>query len=257
MRRLGLALLLAAVAAAVAYFDPLAEWSRASLAAVTLPRLQTITAIETTGAATPLDAALVLRAVLRYGPKSVAFLDPLAGDDGMPLLISKLGDARMPVEFAADTKLPRMARVATLPAMPSHRMDAFAGRYVERVTLDQVMIRTERSERGEIAIALDNLFRNRVVAVETTGGQRSARFAAALNGLAAAEFPPAGWAAVLIAATLPWWRAGRFARAFAALGVTCACLLLALSVYAQFHVAIPLTATLLLPFLALIPPGRA
>ncbi len=61
---------------------------------------------------TALDAALVLRAVERFNPQSVVFLNPIAADTNRPLLESKLRDARFPVIFSATSGLIPLANVS-------------------------------------------------------------------------------------------------------------------------------------------------
>lgn len=138
------------------------------------------------------------------------------------------------------------------------RINPLAARYVRSVTLDQLMLRTERSERGEISADLTTLFQGRLVAIQTAGENRALGLAALRNNLAESPFS-AGveWIGLLVVAMLPWWRSSRINRALFALGVSCAWLLLALAIYQEFRIAMPISIAVALPLLALIPPGRA
>ncbi len=246
MRRILLALPLAAAAAALAILaepGPLGAALSSVISAGDLPlRPRVLAVVETSAPPTPLDAALILRATLRFDPDRVTFLDPLAGDEGRPVLDSKLADAKAPVAFAASSP------GRTPPKNP------IAARWVERIPFDRLMLRAERSERGEITADLDNLFRGREIAVQMAGAAGAVDLAAARNGLV--ETPPRpelSWVAVALAGSLPWWRGGRLHRALAALGVACAWLLLAFAIHPQSHLVLPLAAMLSLPLLALVP----
>ncbi|MDD5199529.1 MAG: hypothetical protein PHC88_06960 [Terrimicrobiaceae bacterium] len=337
MRRRLWALLFAVIAAAAAWFEggPFGSPGRAWLGASGLPsNPETIAAVEVPATAErgigALDAALVLRAVLRFAPKGIAFLDPIASGDGMPLLTSKLGDAKLPVVFTANaggivlpdiTIAPGVPRLPVIPAAvpPGHSVgcaapsgpgvlvigrsadravpssalqllldvdrgptlsgkvpgmirggmivapvnvagrsavNSLAARFVERISLDRLLVRTEQSERGEIVADLSNLFRDRLIAVEIAGGGGAIGLAALRDNLADAEAPPA-WSGfgVLLVASLPWWRQSRMNRMLAALAAACGWLLLAMALYQQFRIVIPLSVAPLLPLLALIPRG--
>lgn len=336
MRRRLWAVLFAAIAAAAARFEggPSGAPGRAWLGASGLrsnPEAVTVVEINPPaggGRIGALDAALVLRAVLRFAPKGIAFLDPIASGDSMALLSSKLGDANVPVVFTANaggTALPEVAiasGVPRLPAIPAavprghsvgcaapsgpgvlvigrsadhavpssalrllieidqtpnvrgrvpgviragrivapvnlagrSAVNPLAARFVERISLDRLLVRTEQSERGEIVADLSNLLRDRLIAVEIAGGRGALGLAALRDNLADEEASPA-WAAlgVLLAASLPWWRQSRMNRVLGALGAGCAWLLLAMALYQQFRILIPLSVAPLLPLLAPIP----
>lgn len=247
MRRILAAIPLAAAAAAIAIFvepGPIGAALRAGIGADALPPHPEIVAVvETPAPPSPLDAALILRATLRFQPRGVTFFDPLAGPEGRALLEAKLGETSIPIQFAAP------AKEITVPAsLPD------AGRWTERITFDRLMVRTERGDRGEISADLDRLFRDRWIAVQTPGGNGAAELALALNHYRPPTVPlGAAWVAVALAASLPWWRLGRAHRGLAALGLTCAWLLLVLALIPS-HVAVPFAGMLVLPLLALIPP---
>lgn len=200
-----------------------------------------IAVIETSAPPTPMEAALVLRAVTRFHPQSVTFLDPLSGSDGAPLLRSRLADEKIPVQFAS----------ATPP--PSTKTPPPAG----RISLDQLLLRIERSERGEISLDLDARFAGRAVYVVTAGTNVAPRS----NALPRVKFsgpPPwAGWIGVALAASLPWWPLRRSSRALTALAVCALWLLAAVTAQSEFGVSLPVTFAPALPLLALIPPGRS
>lgn len=196
-----------------------------------------ITVIETEAAPTPMEAALVLRAILRFDPQSITFVDPLDGADGEPLLRSRLADTRIPVTFAPPA-----------PAAGTPRVSA------DRLPFDRLLLRIERSERGEVALDLDALFRGRPVYVETAGTDRAPALATRIEPARPVNWP--GVFGVLLAASLPWWPLRRHNRALLALAVASAWMLAAVSVQREFDVAIPIAFAPLLPLLALIPPGR-
>lgn len=80
---------------------------------------ENITAVEIAGESlVPLSAALTLRAVLPLEPAGIVFLDPVANDANTQLLVSKLGDARVPVVFTASEHLDPLARVAISEKVP-------------------------------------------------------------------------------------------------------------------------------------------
>ncbi len=67
-----------------------------------------------------LDAALILRATLRYEPQGIGFLIPIAPGAEGALLSSKLEDARIPVAFTAGADpliLPKIAPRTSLPEL--------------------------------------------------------------------------------------------------------------------------------------------
>jgi len=329
MKRARVALRLAVFTLAVALFvEPgpigvtVRKWM-VSLALATPP--ETIAVIETDKPATALDAALALRAILRYEPKGIVFLDPLTNLNGLPLLLSKLGDARQPIAFTTNAGLPPLSGIKIGSEVPSLSGDGgfappdrsagcepsvvvgrngnhavasspltlllavnhippaaargivpgtihsgpvvapvnstgqatinpLTAKAIERITLDRLMVRSERSERGEITVDLDNLFRERLVAVQVAGGRGATLLAALQNGFAESPAPP--WVAylgVLLAASLPWWRVRRFHRCLLALLATGWWLLVALAAYQEFRIVMPILPALLLPLLALIP----
>jgi hypothetical protein len=297
------------------------EW----LAADALPVApEVVTAVELPGKSLdPLSAALALRAVLPLEPRGVVFLDPIAPDANAALLVSKLGDARVPVVFTApgagdplanvavSEKTPGQPRVpALLPvgyptgglsadgqiaargggkAVPSSSLMAFllaknippsavtgrvqgplrlggaltlatdaageptlvpqAARYVARVGFDELMVRTERSERGEIGAGLDAALRGRWVAVQLAGGRGAICLAALSNGLVEAP-SPFGLATlgILLVVSVPLWP--RNGRVLAACGASAMWALLALAFYKEFHFVAPLFPVPLLPLLA-------
>ncbi len=341
MSRAVAVLLVVAIAAAAIFFEQsprgtpirraLGEW----LAASTLPaRPEIVTAIDLpaiNGGMRALDAALILRAILRCGPRAIVFLVPIQPGEGVALLLSKLGDAKVPVVFTANERLPPLPRVAVSAALPSlppllaalpegyaaggarktagdlvlvaarqadravasnawqfcltmdgisaenvtgkipgslqgatlfapmdslgcARINPLARRFVRHISLDQLMLRTERSEQGAIGVGLEDLFRGRLIAVQYSGDGQAAGVAALRNRLA--EIPsPANWEwiALLLVATLPWWPGSRIHRALFAVGVGCSWLLLALAIYQEFRIVLPISIALLLPLLGLIP----
>jgi hypothetical protein len=207
-------------------------------AALPIPRMSlppAVTVIETAGPATPLDAALILRAIFRYSPKSVTFLDPLAGEDGRSFLDSKLADTKVPVSIGAGS-----AKTGSGKPLPDS---------VPSISFDGLMVRTERSERGEVSLDLDGLFRNRAVLVERTGGGGVAQMIP--------EEPWARpvwkWSSVLLAASLPWWPFGRVERGLIALGVGCGWGLLGMALQQELGVALPWIYLPLLAIFAVIP----
>ncbi len=220
MRRGWLALIFAGITAAISIFQ--------------YPKSPSIvTVIETDGPASPLDAALILRATMRYAPISITFLDPLAGEEGRPLLRSKLEDAKTPVAFS----VPAGATI-----VPSQA--------VRTISFDRLMVRTERSERGEVNADLDGLFRQRRVVVRGAHAAEPLRLA----GITPGGSIVFGVVAVMLAASLPWWRFSRANRVLAAVAAACAWLLLALAVWQEFGLVAPVAAVAVLPLLALIPP---
>jgi hypothetical protein len=299
------------------------EW----LAANALPSApENITAVEIAGKSLdPLSAALALRAVLPLEPAGIVFLDPVANDANTQLLVSKLGDAHVPVVFTASDhlaplahvvvseKIPALPRIAALQpadhaaggtsangqvlaresgrAVPSSSLqtfllaknvspDAVSGRvpgavrlgnvltlstnaagepvpgqfaanYVTRVNFGELMVRTERSEHGEIGADLDALFRGRWVAVQLAGERGVLCLAALMNGLVENP-PPVGLATlgILLAVCVPLWP--RRGRVLAACGAACIWALMALAFYAEFHFVAPLFPASLLPVLALV-----
>lgn len=247
MRRILPAILLAAIAAAIALcVEPTSIGAalRSGIGADPVPPHPEIVAvIETSAPPSPLDAALILRATLRFHPKGVTFFDPLVGVEGRALLQSKLDETHVPIQFAAAGKGITVPSVARDP-----------GRWTEQIPFDRLMVRTERGDRGEIAADLDHLFHGRWIAVQTAGETGAAKLARALN-----DYRPPGvplwsaWVAVALAASLPWWRMRRVHRAMTALGLTCGWLLLVLAMIPS-HVAIPFAGMLALPLLAVIPP---
>lgn len=149
------------------------------------------------------------------------------------------------------------ALVAPVDAAGRARINPLASRFVNGIAFDQLLLRTERREQGAISVDLDILFRGRLVAVQNAGETRALGLAALRNRLAESP-PPAGleWIGLVLVATLPWWRGSRVHRALLALGAGCAWVLMSLAIYEQSRVALPLSIMLLLPLLALIPPGR-
>jgi hypothetical protein len=128
--------------------------------------------------------------------------------------------------------------------------------YVERISLGQLMLQTERSERGSISTILDAKFRGKLVAVQSGGRQGAEGVAAIRNRLTECSAPiEVSIACVLLAATLPWWSGDRRMRAVLAFMALCGWALLALAIYQEFQIAAPLLPVVLLPVLALIPPG--
>jgi hypothetical protein len=93
------------------------EW----LAAPALPvSPQRVTAVELSAPGIDsLSAALVLRAVLPLQPRGIVFLDPVASDASSSLLLSKLGDARVPVVFSASQDLGTLPNVRIARAAPA------------------------------------------------------------------------------------------------------------------------------------------
>jgi hypothetical protein len=137
-------------------------------------------------------------------------------------------------------------------------INPLAGDYVQRITLDQLMLRAERSEQGAISVDLDTLFRGRMVVLQKEGEAGAPGVAALCNRLVEAPLPTGSeWGLLLVVATLPWWPGRRIDRALLALGVSGLWVLMSLAVYQEFQVAAPLLVMLLLPLLALIPPGPA
>lgn len=63
------------------------------------------------GLLSPLDAALVLRAVERFRPAGIAFLAPIARSADAPLLISRIRDATVPLVFTGAGNLPALMHV--------------------------------------------------------------------------------------------------------------------------------------------------
>jgi hypothetical protein len=306
---------------------PVSMFWREWLAANALPSApETITAVELAGKSLdPLSAALTLRAVLPLEPRGIVFLDPIASDANTQLLVSKLGDARVPVVFTAAERIdplihvsvsgevPALLHILTLQpadhaaggisaggqiitrqngrAVPSSSLRAFllaknippdavsghvpgmirlgsaltlstnsvgapelgpfAANYVTRMNFGELMVRTERSEHGEIGADLDTLFRGRWVAVQLAGERGAVCLAALLNGLVENP-PPAGLVTlgILLGVCVPWWP--RRGRVLAACGAGCAWALMALAFYAEFHFVSPLFPVFLLPVLALV-----
>lgn len=274
------------------------------------------------------DAALVMRAILRYEPRAVAFLLPIEIDGKESLLAAKLAEAKAPVTFTANDRpviLPDVHAAASVPLPPrvaayvpaGHRagtslstagdkvqlvarqgphavasgvlcfamgsgsvsgevpgrirvgaesilLDAegsavvnpVARDYVERLAFDQLMLQTERSEGGSISTVLDAKFRGRLVAVQQAGAMAAAGAAAIVNDLTVSPAPLAvSIAFVLLAATLPWWVADRRTRVILAVMACCGWALLAMSLYQEFRVALPVLPALFLPVMALLPCG--
>jgi hypothetical protein len=329
MKHARLALRFAVVTLAIALYlepGPAGDFGRKWMALVSASAgMETVAVIETEKPASALDIALTLRATLRYEPKGFVFLDPITNLEGLPLLLSKLGDARQPVTFTTNAGLQPLTGVRIGAATPSISGDGgftppdrtsgcepsgvvarsgnhavassplalllalnhlapasahgavpgtvragpviapvnaaghatinpLAAKFIERITLDRLMVRAERSEHGEITVDLDNLFHGRLIAVQTANGNGATLLAALQNGLI--EAPAPAWVtyvAVLLAASLPWWRAGRFPRCLVALLATGWWLLIALDAYQEARIVVPILPALLLPFLALIP----
>jgi hypothetical protein len=296
-----------------------------------------ITVVEIGSSAQPgmissLDAALILRSVFPYEPKGVVFLDPIARDNGAPLLEAKLGDARAPVVFTGDSDLSPLPHVALTSSVPqvqplrtwvpggfpagceraaSGRQIALVGQtagrvapsnvlrfflaangvalasvrgtvpgilcageyslpvdaagwssfepraaqFLERITLSDLLLRTEHSEEGEISTDLDTIFRSRVVAVQLAGGMQPNGLAALFNHLLTTTTvsPALSLAGIIIVASLPWWAARRRDRVILGLIASCFWVLLALALFAEFALAAPMAVAFLLPLLALFP----
>lgn len=345
MNRISSAIVIAAISLAAIFFEtgPQGASVRAAstewLAANALPKHpEKVTAIEVAsngGKMSALDAALVLRAILRYQPKGLAFLAPIAAGGESALLASKLEDAKLPVVFTSGgplVPLPNVSFTAALPefnsagqdifvpdgfpagamlpaspgraaicarqekqAIPSGtwrfcmaventppagvtghapgwiqagaalvsvdaagcaNLNSFARNYVEPIALPQLALQTERSEQGLIGAALDGLFRERLVVVQFADSDSAEAVAALRNRLADLPAPLSiSLAVALLAASLPWWSSRRPQRALLALIAGCGLLLLALAIYSEFRLALPLLGIVILPALALIPGG--
>ena len=125
MRRCHAALLVTALAAAATFLETRPEIRSAAsdwLASNALPgQPETIMAIEMDPPGpniTSLDAALLLRAVLRHSPKAVVFLDPVSTSADDPLLTSKLSEAKIPVVLTANENLQPLPAVAAFNPLP-------------------------------------------------------------------------------------------------------------------------------------------
>ena len=249
MKRLGCAFILLALAVAATFVEARTpfradciEW----LATCVRPaHPQYVTAVQMPDSGKPipsLDAALILRAALRYSPKEIVFLVPIEKSDAASALSSQLSDAKAPVSFSPpkDDGAPVVGAVAA--------------RYVRRIDFGQLMVRNEQSEQGTIGGNLDALFRDSVVVVQSAWDKGALRIAALANRLTEQPAPP--WIYVLCvlpALTLPWWRGSRQMRFLFALVAACGWLLIAQAVYQEFQIPMPLLAMLLLPLPALIP----
>ncbi len=196
-----------------------------------------VTVIETPAAPTPMEAALILRAVMRYEPRSVTFIDPLAGGDGEPLLRAKLAEAAVPVTFRPEPP----DAVEGAPKPPP----------ISRLALDQLLLRVERTEQGLPDAELDALFRGRPVYVETEGGTLTPRVATRVIPSRHVGWP--GWLGALLVASLPWWRVGGLNRFLVATAVASGWVLGVIGLQAQWNLVIPFAFTPLLPLLALMP----
>lgn len=140
-------------------------------------------------------------------------------------------------------------------ASGSSSFEPSAARFLERITLGDLLLRTEHSEEGEISTDLDTIFRSRIVAVQLAGGMQPAGLAGLFNHLLTTTTvsPALALAGIVIAASLPWWSIRRRERWILALIVSCSWALLALALFGEFALAAPLSIAFLLPVLALVP----
>jgi len=273
-----------------------------------------------------MDAALILRAVLRYEPRGVSFLVPIQLDGKESLLAAKLAEAKTPVTFTSNDRpvpLPDVKVSSSLP--PPRRLAAYVPRpckagafipissgkaavvsrhgahavasnvlcfamgsavvsgsapgsvqvgprsipvdamgctiinpvarnYVDTISFGQLMLQTERSESGSISTVLDSKFRGKLVAVQAAGGHGAEGAAAMLNNLTERPAPfAASIACVLLAASLPWWSAVRKTRVALAFMACCGWALIALALYQEFQMVLPLLPAVMLPAFAMIP----
>ncbi len=135
----------------------------------------------------------------------------------------------------------------------SARINPSAPPLVESIALDDLMVRTERSERGIISPDLEEFFRGRVVAcgIGESGARGAIALAAVMNELL--ELPAPAWSGfvlALVAASLPWWRMPRFERVAWAVIAAAVWALLAIAFYQEYRVIVPLSVSLLLPLIA-------
>lgn len=340
MTRPAAALLLAIVATASIALEhapigpqiAIRRWLGANAVPATPEVIVSIQCNSANGLLTPLDAALVLRAVERFRPAGIAFLAPITRSADMALLLSRIENATVPLVFTGTKNIPILTQVEGISSdapiatgdfvePPRHPAGAAAskdgngafvagiadGRAVPssgflfllpiahespaRVTgsipgtlragdllapidahgfsrinplatsclriahLDDILLGIERAERGAISPALERMFRNRLVVVEAAGGSAGIGVAALKNGLVETVGLPL-WgsvAAVLVAATLPWWAARRRDRVILALAAAVTWVLIALGIYQEFRIVAPVAFTAWLPIAATLP----
>lgn len=130
-----------------------------------------------------------------------------------------------------------------------------AGNLVQSIPLDDLLLRIERAERGEISPALQMLLWDRLVVVEPSNSTLATGFAALRNGLVEESTVPvsAVVAGVVLFATFPWWARRRLDRFVLALLAAFTWALLALGLYQEFRVVSPVLFVALLPVIAWLP----
>lgn len=137
MRRPFAAMLLGAMTVGVLVIEagplgaPVRNFFDTWLGANALPKLpESIVAIEIPqDNIAALDAALILRAVLRYEPRAVAFLVPLQFDGKESLLAAKLAESKFSVTFTSNDRPERLPGVKASPSVPQlPRLAAYAPR---------------------------------------------------------------------------------------------------------------------------------
>lgn len=128
-----------------------------------------------------------------------------------------------------------------------------AGDFVETISLNELMLRTEESERGEISNALDVLFRDRMVVVGGGAANHAEGVAALANNLAETTAP--GWMTgigIVLLATLPWWSQKRVHRFLWAVVAAATWALLTLAVHQEFRIVGSIAVVVAAPLLALV-----
>jgi hypothetical protein len=124
-------------------------------------------------------------------------------------------------------------------------------RRVESMDFDALMMRVERSERGEIGADLDAFFRGRWLVVQLAGSRGAACLSGLLNGFV--ETSPPVWIPVLgvllVMGAQEFPKRRRVAGACVASGVW---LILALTIYGEFRFVVPLFPVVAMPLIALL-----
>ncbi len=149
----------------------------------------------------------------------------------------RAGELRIPMEVDGSATLNPQAKNA-----------------VERMGLESLLMREERSERGEIGADLDAFFRGRWVVVQIVGAQGATCLAGLLNGFV--ETSPPAWISVLgvvlVMGVQGFPERRRMAGACFASGVW---LVLALAIYGEFHFVVPLFPAIVMPLIAVVTAG--
>lgn len=341
MRRWVLTLGFAAIGIAAIFFEatpfarPVGNEMRRWLAGQTLERESVaVTEVRFAGdgeSIPALDAVLLIRAVERFAPRMIVFLNPIKPDSSASILRSRLSEVKVPIVFCGIDGVPKLPRVSATdsiaPAVSVEMLEpvswpagAFvsspgsvtllarlgrgivptvtlqsalvvrdeapgalegsapgflhaggwlspvdakgatesnplAGALTSSVELEDILLRVERGEQGEIDLSLEGMIRGKVLAACVTGdpGGGGIGVAAVCNRLTERVNPP--WlavVAVLVVASLPWWPGTRGERLLWAVAASLLWVLLALGIYQEFRLVASWAVVPLMPLLALL-----